>query len=144
MKTVIMRKLKWLVALLFLFISCKKDSSGGTTVQTTKTIVAQWAWYKSVSVIATVTPQSSGHLWGIKFNSDSSCVQTGDLYPGGTGTYSLGYTVAPLASGTSLKITIPLYSQTYIYNLKSKDSLEIYDPASPPSVDGNTHYFIKH
>ncbi|MES1198280.1 MAG: hypothetical protein ABUL41_03290 [Chitinophagaceae bacterium] len=137
-----MRKLKWPVALLFLFISCKKDSSGGSTTPT-KTIVGQWTWYKSVSVIATVTPQSSGHFWGLKFNSDSSCVQSGDLYAGGTGTYSLGYIVAPMASGTSLKITIPLYTQTYIYNLKSTDSLQIYDPAAPPSVDGNTHYFIK-
>lgn len=140
-----MRKFKACVILFFLFVACQKEVSNDKpdAIQNTKTIVGQWEWVISAGALtSTITPQSSGHTWGLRFNSDSTCIQTGSRFPNGTATYSLKEYLYGFYWNPIYCILFP-FAPSYRYLIKSADSLLIADPATSQGQDGPVHLFLR-
>ncbi len=140
-----MKNAKYLTILFFLLTACQRDPPNESKPNT-PSIVGQWEWFKSVgSLTPLINPQNSGLTWQLKFNSDSTCVQTGSRFPNGTAAYSLkGYTFASIVSFSpgSLYCTL-LPIPYYRYFLKSTDTLMIVNIITYSGQEGPFDYFVR-
>jgi hypothetical protein len=138
-----MKKINYLVVILFLLIACKKDPA------TDLSVTGKWEWYKThvsgITLTPEYTPQSTGRSWTLILNTDLTFTRSGD-FPSSigmpnieTGSYILVNIRQINSSRVGGEICIPsLYCGSFVKN--SQDTL-IIDQNS--AADGWAHYFVK-
>lgn len=136
-----MKTVKNLLILLCFCASCKKNSSDLNPPP----VVGQWTWYKSTGGIANIniTPQSTGLVWGLGFNSNSTCFQDGTYSPGnnGPGTYTLTEVMNPgHITVQYINITFQNNLSQFRYSFISADTLRLDDKIE---LDGLSNFFVR-
>lgn len=130
-----MKRLTYLIILVFLFISCKKNEQASA-------LVGQWEWFKATGGIGNIyqTPQNSGFSWQLKLNADYTSEQTGDLMLNGNGTYTLTDDTEPGSSKKLLNITTNGVTQTFSYSFVSRDTLRLDQNVE---ADGLSYFLVR-
>jgi hypothetical protein len=107
--------------------------------------VGQWTWYKSTGGIANIniSPQSTGLIWSLSFNSNSTCFQDGTFSPGnnGSGTYTLTEVINPQNVIIQyINITSQNNIRQFRYSFISVDTLRLDDKIE---LDGLSNFFVR-
>lgn len=130
-----MNKLKYLFILSFFIISCKKDGQEPS-------VAGNWEWFKATGGIANIylTPQNSGHSWYLKLNANYTSFQTGDLFTGGEGTYTLTEDTNPNWPRRLLNITTHGATLTFAYSFITNDTLRLDENIE---ADGLSYFLVR-
>lgn len=125
----------FLVIITLLFTSCKKE-------QNNSPVVGKWEWFKATGGIGNIyqTPQNSGRSWHLTLNPNYSSLQTGDLMPGGLGTYTLTVDINPSGHRQLVTINSTGISTTFSYSFITHDTLRLDDHIE---VDGLSYFLVR-
>lgn len=141
-----MKKIDYLLVILFLFIACKKDSPNDLSIS------GKWEWYKTYSTgirapgtPGSWTPQSTGRSWTLILNPDLTFTRSGD-FPSSigmanieTGSYSLAHVQQINSSQIGGEICIQyILCGTFMKN--SQDTLMLEQNLA---ADGIAHFFVR-
>ena len=134
-ETSVVNNLKFLVIVTLLFTTCKKE-------QNNSPVAGQWEWFKATGGIGNIyqTPQNSGRSWQLTLNPDYTSSQTGDLMPGGAGTYTLTEDINPGWHKQLLNITSNGLVTTFSYSFISHDTLRLDHHIE---VDGLSYFLVR-
>ncbi|MEO6671057.1 MAG: hypothetical protein ABIN36_16365 [Ferruginibacter sp.] len=131
-----MIKLKYFLVCFLFFASCKKNNNDSSS------ITGQWEWFKATGGIGNVyqTPQSSGRSWQLTLNPDFSVSQTGDLMPGGDGTYTLTEETNQNSTRQLLNISSNGELTTFSYTFVSNTILRLDQNVE---TDGLSYFLVR-
>ena len=132
-----MGKIKYLIFIVCFFAACTKKTS-----DTSPSIVGHWEWVKSTGGLANVnlTPQNTGRSWALTFNSDLTCIQTGDFRSNQTGAFTLTEQIILSERIQWINITFNGRIENYSYSFISRDTLRLDENLD---VDGLSNFFVK-
>ena len=119
-----------IISFVLALFSCKKDK---TTNALLNQITGKWYWFQTSSLIVE-TPQSTNKNWQLAFNSNYTCIQTGNLLPAVQGIFEI--------SGDSLYIQFSNNpaKQRFGYVKISQDTLLLHQQII---ADGPAHFFSR-
>jgi hypothetical protein len=141
-----MKKINYLLVILFLFIACKKDPAIDTSVS------GKWEWFKTqvtgITLTPEYTPQSTGRSWTLILNTNLTFTQSGDFLSSmglpnsaiiGAGSYSLANVRQINSSQIGGEIMIPFLGG-FAFLKNSQDTLYLDQYLA---ADGVAHFFVR-